>query len=184
MEQSAQRKVSTDGDKKKGKNLGVDPFIRRDERQRRQGGEGRAGRAGRERTGKGTRGRLGWRGRAFWNGKLFLVGRRRPSWAKKEQAIYISKQPISQNHTPLYPFMENPIIFHSPTQSIQPQIILLIRSDYRSPNSTVSSSGFAFPLCPTTPTFAIDTIAIRHAAEGDSQGGERKGMGTSVICQI
>ena len=65
----------------------------------RRGGEKSEGERGKEREGGTEEGRagdertMGWRGRAFWNGKLFLVGRRRPSWAKKEQAIYISKQP-------------------------------------------------------------------------------------------
>ena len=60
-------------------------------------GERRTGKGGGT-AGKGDERTMGWRGRAFWNGKLFLVGRRRPSWAKKEQAIYISKQAISQGH--------------------------------------------------------------------------------------
>ena len=51
-----------------------------------------------ERDEQGDERTMGWRGRAFWNGKLFLVGRRRPSWAKKEQAIYISKQPSPRSH--------------------------------------------------------------------------------------
>ena len=111
---------------------------------------------------------MGWRGRAFWNGKLFLVGRRRPSWAKKEQAIYISKQPSLKVTSLLYPFMENPIIFRTPTQFMQ--IILLIRSDfYRSPNSTLSLR--VFPLCPTIPTLAMDTTPIKHAARGKGASG-------------
>ena len=126
--------------------------------------EKRAGKGGGT-AGKGDERTMGWRGRAFWNGKLFLVGRRRPSWAKKEQAIYISKQPSLEVTSLLYPFMEYPIIFHSPTQFMQ--IILLIRSGfYRPPNSTLSSSSFASPLCPTIPTLDIDTTPIKHAARG------------------
>ena len=120
---------------------------------------------------------MGWRGRAFWNGKLFLVGRRRPSWAKKEQAIYISKQPSLESH-PLIPFYGN---FHhfSFSASIQSCANCFIDcSDYRSPNSTVSSSSLASPLCPTTPTFAIDTIAIKHAVREAANGCERKGKGS------
>jgi hypothetical protein len=71
-----------------------------EEKEREEGGGKERERRGGDGTGtrKGTRGR--WRGRAFWNGKVFLVGRRRPSWAKKEQAIYISKQPISKITSP------------------------------------------------------------------------------------
>lgn len=72
-------------------------------RQKGLGGGGereREGRERRQRDGQGDERTMGWRGRAFWNGKVFLVGRRRPSWAKKEQAIYISKQRISKITSP------------------------------------------------------------------------------------
>jgi len=70
--------------------------VRSDETERAARGREGGGRGGR--TSRGTERTMGWRGRAFWNGKLFLVGRRRPSWAKKEQAIYISKQPSLKSH--------------------------------------------------------------------------------------
>lgn len=62
-------------------------------------------------TGEGGERTMGWRGRAFWNGKLFLVGRRRPSWAKKEQAIYISKQAISRITSPSTLLWRFPSVF-------------------------------------------------------------------------
>ena len=81
-----------------------------------------------ERDEQGDERTMGWRGRAFWNGKLFLVGRRRPSWAKKEQAIYISKQPsprITSSYILLWKipsfFILRPNSVHGPRK-----IILLI----------------------------------------------------------
>ena len=90
------------------------PRRRERERKRGRGGE-RDKRKGRRRQ-EGDERTMGWRGRGFWNGKLFLVGRRRPSWAKKEQAIYISKEPSLESHFLMSIYGKSHRKFHSPTQ--------------------------------------------------------------------
>lgn len=77
----------------------------------REGTDGYRGSQGDERTiGMAWASLLEWESVPCWETTTKL--------GEKEQAIYISKQPISKITSPSSPFMVNSIIFHSPTQSI------------------------------------------------------------------